>query len=244
MNPDQQANLKKAKLAKAADLQKVDDIIQLQLPDVENQITELKDAIKHFATLLGEKDWEINLNGLVEQLAQIDSLKPMILELGETIKQLHLPEFPDKVELSNLDDLKVLVNTNKKDIQSYISKIDSTVLQGVTDSINKLNQKIDTVLVGQDPKQGPKDFAPVRRVREINGVLVYDDTYWGATGGGGASPQGGLLGNLEYDDVVLTSEDANANPQVATIKKDGATVAALAMTYNSSSKLTRIRRTA
>lgn len=54
---------------------------------------------------------------------------------------------------------------------------------------------------------------------------------------------GGLLAGIAYDDIVFSSEDANANPQVATVKLDGATVATLGMTYNTSSKLTRIHRT-
>jgi hypothetical protein len=59
----------------------------------------------------------------------------------------------------------------------------------------------------------------------------------------GKYPTSGLLQGVAFDEIVFSSEDANANPQLATIKLNSATVATITMSYNSSSKLTHITRT-
>lgn len=62
-----------------------------------------------------------------------------------------------------------------------------------------------------------------------------DGTYSLKTNAGGLLP-------FEFDDLQFSNADGNGNYQTAVIKNDTVTVATLTLTYDGSSKLTRITR--
>lgn len=100
----------------------------------------------------------------------------------------------------------------------------------------------DPYTKGQESITQAEHISPAKTGDNIDAKRVANYN-WNGSSWERQSVTGGLLQGVSYDEIVFSNEDANSNPQTATVKLDSATVATLTMSYNSESKLTHITRT-
>lgn len=174
---------------------------------LEAKIGQLKDA-------LGVGVDINNLDELIEELAAINTLKPIVADLKLAIDAIEIPNIPDTIEVKGLDSLlKVCKDiSSRKDVT--VEQIDTKAFDTIATDISKLVKAIDKIQV---PKQGqePGDFVPTRRVMKVGEKLMFDDSFHTGGGGGGS-------GVAQYVDANNVTQNAGTNyPLPTTIYYQG-----------------------
>lgn len=147
---------KKLNAKKQADQQKHDDIVT---------------AINRLNELFDRQD-NTSIKELISKLEVIDSLKDEVAKVKQAVE--NIPKV-NNVTIDNLDEI--------------IAKQPAIDLSEVTGAVNELMEQaaktkaVDTVSI---KNKTPDAFIPFRRVREMNGKLVFDDVPTPIAIGGGS----------------------------------------------------------
>lgn len=175
------------------------------LESLNEQVEELKD-------ILGSGVELTNLDDLIDQLKEIKTLEPTILELKDGITKAidSIPDYPDKVEITGLSQLVMACKAiaERKDPKP----IETKAFDSIADNLKTLIKQINKLEV---PKQGqkPEDYIPMRRVMKVGEKLLYDDSFYTGGGGGGS-------GIAQYVDANGVTQNVGPNyplPTTATI---------------------------
>ena len=179
---DRDKKLKRLEYEKAAKEMQV-TISGTALLDTMDKVEELKEALGVGIDLN-------NIDELVTQLKEVQSLTPEVKKLEEAIKNISIPEMPESVTIKGLDSLveATKIISKKKDI--VLEPITEKSFVSVTERLDTLIEKVQSAKVSE-PSQDAEKFIPVRRVIKAGNVFIYDDFVPGGAGGGGSSSGGG-----------------------------------------------------
>lgn len=114
------------------------------------------------------------LDKLLRELSKMDSFKQEVKAVRQAIKNIPQTE---SVRVTNLSDfINAIPKVDISEIREAVEKLTSAVEEQSVDSVSISNQK-------------PEDFIPTRRVRMVQGRLVYDDDALkvNVVGGGGGT---------------------------------------------------------
>lgn len=166
------------------------------LLDTMDKVEELKEALGLGIDLN-------NIDELVSQLKEVQSLTPEVKKLEEAIKSLDIPEMPESVSIKGLDSLIEVTKalSNKKEVT--IEPVTAKSFEGITKRLDTLIQKVQSSKVSE-PSQDADNFVPMRRVIKAGNVFIYDD-FVGGAGGGGSSSGGGAV--TQGTTPWITSQD-------------------------------------
>lgn len=178
----------------------------------------------------------------VDYSKQLTGLEKAIQAVGKVVKEqkliveapvVNVPETNVNVDAPNLEPLQTSIKDVVKAVESIVIpeyQTDNKEVEKLLKTSNKFLKSILEKPVGGGGGGGSSWVAVNTAGTPI--PIQLDPT--------GAVPTGGLLSGIAYDDIVFSNEDGNSNPQTATVKYATVTVRVLGMTYNASSKLTRI----
>lgn len=210
MDEERKAKLMKFKTEKAVADTVVIPVGEEFLAGLEKQLQELK-------ALFGDGVELNDLDTLLNELQEVGSLKDYVEDLNKSIKDLYIPDIPKEIKIKDLDGLLKALNK----LQG--KELDLSPIKKVADNLQKLTQKIDQIKV---PKQGqePGDYVPTRRVMLVGKTLMYDDSFYTGSGGGGSNiplkngsvpvvnPDGSNIGGSSGGDVQYVDDTAHAAP--------------------------------
>lgn len=156
---------------------------------------ELVEAINGLTSLFGQKaDADLELiDTVIQKLSAFEGFKQEIAAVKQAIKEL-----PREVKVSNLSEL---INSRKEVDFSEVTK----AINNLSELVKK--QSVDNVAISN---QKPEDFIPTRRVRQVQGRLIYDDDPLQVTvvGGGGGTIAAVQPELIENGKVKVTTEGA------------------------------------
>ncbi len=183
------------------------------------------DKVDELKSLLGNGVEIKNIDELVDQLKEINSLAPIVTELKEAINGIKIPQMPDDIEIKGLDDLVRAAQVIAKKKEG-VAKVDISTVTPITDQVGNLITAIEAIQV---PKQGqqPNDYVPMRRVVQVGNKFMFDDSFYTGGGGGGATIPNPLsvtgsitsqgIGRSTYPSAV--ADGAAVNPLYSTTGK-------------------------
>lgn len=170
----------------------------------------------------------------------------------------------DSAQGSNIKEVKKTVSdmnenisssmmSGLKNLEKKISKIQNTDLTPVIDALNKFADTIIKTHKPQDLSGFFKDFAV--QIAETgssskNTEKLITNLKWNSTmgvknrTGTPVSPSVSPFYISDYDDIKLSSYDANGNPGSVSYFFGAGLVATLSLTYDGSGNLTEVKRTA
>lgn len=155
---------------KQLDVQRHDDLL--------TAINSLRNALN-----FEQKDYTENIDVLIDKLDGLDSLEKEIAAVKQAIKEI--PEI-NSLSINNLDELT-----------KYQQEVDLSIVIKAIDALTVAVKSISITDVSISNRKA-SDFIPMRRVREVNGKLVFDDAPMqvSVVGGGGSS-----IGIASFKDV-------------------------------------------
>lgn len=171
-----------------------------------------------------------------------------VIEAGESKDIRDVKEKVSKMD----ENMSKSMMSGLKELETKISRIQNTDL---TPLISALNKFADTVIKTHKPQDLSgffKDFGvqlaqsgkSSKNTEELIKTLKWNSTMGIKNRSGSPiSPSVSPFQVPDYDDVLLTSYDANNNPGVITFKLGSGTVAVISLTYDGSGNLTEARRT-
>lgn len=162
------------------------------------QVKELKDALGYQLDFSG-------LDMLVEELGNMKSLSYEVGKLKEAIKEVSLPE---NIKVSGLDSIVAAIQKIKLDQpQVKVEWLNEKALGQITEHLEQITKAVKASVV--EPSKAPSDFIPFRRVIKLGNKLVFDDSLWGGSGGGGGIPEE-LIDRSGANPVVRVSSSGSS----------------------------------
>jgi hypothetical protein len=177
------------------------------------------------------------LDRLVDSLGEMAAFSDDVKELKAVIAALKIPNMPASVKVEGLGQFSQVI----KDIKAPDQTKEFKAIYKILDS---LSNKSDAAVIISNRKES--EFIPMRRVRSVNGKLMWDDSL--PSGGGGsvaflyAEDRTEITGRNSATDTADTAlVAAQARPVVITdiiISNTSATDTEVDIKYDSSIKLT------
>lgn len=175
-------------------------------------------------------DVNVNVDNLIDQLKQVQSIAPLVEDLKKAIADIVIPDMPEVVKISGLQELANIVSNHVIELKKIPSiqlpeanikvDIEQVGREGILEITNRLDSLIEAIREKVVPNQSPNDFIPVRRVQKVGARLVFDDGYWGggsSGGGGGSLLFTGQSSGVAESTSTIYDGDTALTPKFATI---------------------------
>lgn len=190
---------------RAAALDRMDDI---------KLATEFREIVADFKQTFSAGLEIKNTDEILEQLAQIQTIHKSVSEFKEALESIEFPTYDKTVKVEGLDDLISKIPTEVK-----VEWIGAKELKDLIAKFEQISKDVSGALVSA-PDQAPEKFTPMRRVRKVGNVLIYDDSTWsGASGGGGSSGSSTSTG-LTDEQLRATAVPVSVSGVATSAKQD------------------------
>lgn len=223
-------NERKIRLQKAKDKRAKLSIGQPFLDSFESL---LEKKISELKSVLGLGTELTNLDELVDQLSQVESLKPEISSLRKSIENIKLPNVPNSIGIKGLGDIVRAIGRIKVETSGSFDEKQFNEVITKLEALNKAAQTKVTI----DNRQAD-EFIPFRRVIQVGNRFFFDDSVpSGGGGGGGGTSSASSGGGLTDTELRASAVPVSGTFFQATQPISHAALTELAAAINASSQL-------
>lgn len=164
---------------------------KISVSDADAFIKSLDVRVKQISETLGGGVTLNNIDSLVKSLEEVHALNGNVKELKAAFANL---DIPDSIEISGIKQLFDAVDKMAAiETKVNVQWLDEDKLSLFISKFDQLNQGIKAIKVDNGQETG--DYLPFRRVRKVANGLIWDDSVWFGTTGGGGGASDLLLGN-------------------------------------------------